>query len=361
MNFSNFKISIAFDHESFTKINYRPFIAGVIAVFIFKIFTLLGVIDVPAFLSPIPEKIEKYESLRPRLEQKVNDFKLAKTHSIIPVAYAGEDFDSAKAYVVFDLDTGEVLAEKDISTKASIASITKVMTAVVALDLASPDELFTVSKKASEQIPTKIGVVPGEQMTLSELLHASLLTSANDASAVIQEGIDEKYGEPVFIRAMNEKATFIGMNATSFENPQGFDDEDHYSTPEDLAILTHYAMTEYPLIREIVKKEYQKLEANEHHKQFDLYNWNGLLGVYPNTYGVKIGNTDEAGVTTMVAAEREGKNIGVILLGAPGVLERDLWAAKLLDLGFKKNNIESVSIDEEDLREKYGTWEYWYE
>jgi D-alanyl-D-alanine carboxypeptidase len=279
MNFSNIKLSISIDQKSFTKINYRPFIAGVIAVFILKIFTILGLVNPAAFLSPIPGNIDQFESLKPKLEMKMNEFSLKVNHSLIPPAYAGEDYDEAKAYAVVNLDSGEVLAEKDIDTKASIASITKVMTAVVALDLASPDERFTVTEKAAKVIPTKIGVVPGQQLTLEELLHASLMTSANDAAQVIADGINEKYGQDVFVRAMNEKADFIGMKNTHFANPQGFDDPKHYSTPEDLALLAHYALTKYPLISEIVKKDKYELAANEYHKKFDLYNWNGLIGV----------------------------------------------------------------------------------
>lgn len=358
MNFSNFRITFAIDRESFAKINYRPFLAGMIAVLILKIFTLLG-FEPAKLLSPVPSKIEKFDSLRPKLEQKTNDFKVKKVSSLIPAVQAASEYDQASAYAVIDLDTGEVIAEKDIDTKTSIASITKVMTAVTALDLATPDELFEVSEEASRIIPTKIGVRPGQKLTLNELLHATLLTSANDAAGVIQEGIDKKYGEPVFIKAMNEKAKIIGMNNSHFTNPQGFDNPEHYSTVYDLALLEHYALNEYPLIRDIVKKDYYFIAANEYHTQFDLYNWNGLIGVYPNAYGVKIGNTGRAGKTTMVAAEREGKNIGVVLLGAPTTIDRDMWAAELLDVGFEKAlTLKPVAITKEQLQEKYSTWKY---
>lgn len=86
-----------------------------------------------------------------------------------------------------------------------------------------------------------------------------------------------------------------------------------------MAVLSYYALKNYPLLAEIVKKDYVRLPANEYHKQFDLYNWQGLLGVYPNVFGLKIGNTDAAGTTTSIAAERDGKRILVVLLGAPDV------------------------------------------
>lgn len=359
MNFSNFKISFSFDKESFTKVNFRPFIAGMVAVFIFKMFSIMGV-STPFFASPIPEGMSVFDTIKPKLEQKVNDFKLSQSSQFIPVAYAGGEYDKASAYIVFDLDSGKVLAEKSSDTEFPIASITKVMTAVVALDLAYPDEVFTITPTAAKVIPTKIGVVPGEQMTLEELMKAMLLTSANDAAAVIREGIDKKYGHEVFIQAMNEKAKFLAMDNTSFSNPQGFDDIHNYSTPADLAILSHYALNNYPLIKEIVAMNYAYLPENGQHKQFDLNNWNGLINTYPNAYGVKIGNTDDAGVTTMVAAERDGHHVGVILLGAPGVLERDMWSAQLLDLGFEQlAGLKPVEITEDQLREKYASWKYY--
>ncbi len=358
MNFSNIKLSFNVDQESFLKLNYRPFIFGMIAVVVMKLISLAG-FQPTVFQNETHETVSVFDTLRPKLEQKVNSFKLKKNTSLIPQAVAAADYDNANAYAVVDLDTGEIITEKDGDIPHSIASITKVMTAVVALDLASPDESFVVSQKAADIEPTKIGVVAGQTMTVNELLHASLLTSANDATEVIKEGIDAKYGEDVFIDAMNSKAAFIGMENTRFANTQGFDDPNHYSTAHDLALLAHYAMNNYPLIREIVAKDYEFLAENEQHKQFDLYNWNGLLDVYPKTYGIKIGNTGDAGVTTMVASERGGKNIAVILLGASDVLERDLWAAQLLDVGYEQTiGLDPIVVTEEELRAKYATWKY---
>jgi len=358
MNFSNIKLSLNFDKDSFLKINYRPFIAGMIAVVLMKLVMLMG-FGPTAFQNETQENISVFENLKPRLEEKVNSFELKKNTSLIPKAVAASDYENANSYAVVDLDTGEIIAEKDGDIPYSIASLTKVMTAVVALDLASPDDSFVVSTKAAEIEPTKIGVVADETMTLKELLTASLLTSANDATEVIKEGINAKYGEKVFIDAMNKKAAFIGMENTRFANPQGFDDPNHYSTARDLALLAQYALNNYPLIREIVAKDYEFLPANEHHKQFDLYNWNGLLDVYPKTYGVKIGNTGDAGVTTMVASERGGKNIAVILLGAPDVLDRDLWASQLLDAGYQETlGLDPIVVTEQELRAKYASWKY---
>jgi len=351
----NVRFSINLDHSGLTTINWTPFWAGLVMGFIMA--GLSYFVPVNKLVNPFPWKNDILREIRPRLEQKINNFRLTKTIEVIPAAQATSVSDNSTAYAVIDYDTGEIISDKNLSQRLPIASLTKIMSAVVALDLSSPEEYFSVSHRAAAMIPTKIGVVPGQKMMLGELLPAALLTSANDAAEVIMEGVDAKYGQAVFVEAMNMKAEFLGLKNTHFANPQGFDNEDNYSTVEDLAILSHYALTSYPLIAEIVKKDYQFLESDGNHKQFDLYNWNGLVDVYPNVFGVKIGNTNLAGTTTVVAAEREGKRILAVLLGTPDILERDLSASQLLDLGFeKKFNLAPVNVTEDDLRVKYATW-----
>ncbi len=340
-------------------LNWKIFWLTCIPMFVIVSLQLLG-IRPPRLVSPLPEKKDIFESILPKLEKNATTIKLKKQTSFISPSYAASQVESAAAYTVIDLDTGDILAEKNADTQLPIASLTKMMTAVVALDLASPGELFTVSPEASRKIPTKLGVIPGQKMSVEELLNGLLLTSANDAAEVIKNGIDHKYHEPVFIQSMNKKAQLLGLVNSHFSNPQGFDNPQNYSSAKDLVVLAQYAYTTYPLIAEIIKKDYEFLPANENHKQFDLYNWNGLIGVYPNVLGFKIGNTDKAGKTTVVISEREGKKMLVVVLGAPGILERDMWAAQLLDEGFEKTlGLTAVNVTEEQLREKYNTWKYW--
>lgn len=300
-----------------------------------------------------------WNQIQQKLEQKQNTFQLKNESSMIPSAYAAGEYDQALGYVVVDLDTGNVLASKNDQAQLAPASLTKVMSAVVALDLASPEERFTVSGAAANMQPTKIGVVEGQSMTLDELLHAALMTSANDSVEVIKDGINTKYQQDIFVKAINTKASLLGLKNTHFENPQGLDSQAQFSSASDLAILSAYALKNYPEIGNIVKKDYQFLPADLNHKQFDLYNWNGLLGVYPGVEGLKIGNTENAGYTTIVASSREGHQVLVVLLGAPGVLERDLWASQLLDLGFEKLGLPAANITSEQLKQKYSTWKYW--
>ncbi len=299
------------------------------------------------------------DSIRPKLEQLEHDnYQIKKTSAFIPGVHASSDYNDASAYAVVDFNSGEVLAHKNLSKKLPIASLTKVMTAVVALDLADPHDFFEVSEKAASQVPTKVMLKAGEKYSLGELLSSLLLSSANDSAQVIKEGIDKKYGEEVFIRSMNEKARILGLKNSQFANPQGFDEAGNFSTAEDLSILSHYSLTRYPLISRIVSSLIDDQTKGGADMRFYLQNWNGLLGVYPGANGIKIGNTKDAKYTTIVTSKRERETILVVLLGTPGVKERDLWAAKLLDLGFEKKGLRPVNLTEDQLQAKYSSWKY---
>lgn len=312
-------------------------------------------------ITPAPLIRDVKDEIKERLEEKRNDFEIKRESSWMGSALAATNarYEGASSYLVIDYETGRVLTEKDAGKRLAIASLTKTMTSIVALDLAFSEDYFTASRKASLIPPTKIGVIPGEKLTLAELLHALMITSANDVAEVIKGGIDQKYNEEVFIWAMNEKAKTLKLKNSSFTNPQGFDNPQNYSSAEDLAILSRYALEHYPLIKEVVQKESYILPADKNHRRFDLFNWNGLVGVYPGAFGVKVGSTSNAQLTTVVTAERQGKKVMVVLLGAPTELTRDLWAAELLDLGFEKLGLEPIGVTETQLQQKYSTWRYW--
>lgn len=340
--------------------NWKIFFIGVAAGLIGMILVRLGV-KLPKLVNPLTFNIAspvsvRFESIKPKLYVKKNSYLLHTDHVEPASIDATSDLSS---YVVVDFKTGNILAEEKSQSSFSIASLTKVMSAIVALDLMKEDEELPVTTHASEMIPTKIGVVPGEALTVSEVLHAALMTSANDAVEVLRDSIDAKYGNGIFVQAMNEKAEFLGLSHTHFDNPQGFDGKNNYSSAQDLATLSHYALTNYPLISAIVKKDYVTLPANSMHKKFDLYNWNGLVGVYPDVEGVKIGSTGNAGKTTIVLSQRQGQEVLVVALGAPGILERDLIAAELLNVGFEKAaHLPPVVITAQALAEKYASWKY---
>lgn len=347
---------------SITNYQLKIFATSLVITFSVVALQYLGLhISLFKLISPLSShKADVLTELKPRLEQMPNNYSLKRSGGFVGQASAETTDVNAKAYSIIDFDNGQIIDSKNGDQQIPIASLTKIMTAVVALDIASPEEKFTITKVAADQIPTKIGVVPGEQMSLKELLEAGLMTSANDAIEGIRDGINTKYSDEVFVKAMNEKAKFLGLKHTHFTNPQGFDNTEHYSSANDLAVLTHYALTNYPLIAQIVKQDFVQLPETEDHKQFDLYNWNGLLDVYPNISGVKIGNTDNALTTTVVTSERGGKTLLVVLLGAPTIIDRDMGAAALLDSGYQKTlGLTPINVTEEQLRAKYATWKYW--
>lgn len=340
----------------------KIFLTSLIITFSVVMLQYLGIhISFFKLISPLSgHKESTLSQLMPRLSQKKNTYHLSSSNGFIGQASADTTDVNAKAYSVIDFSNGQIIDSMNGDERIPIASLTKIMTAVVALDIMSPDEKITISQTAADQIPTKIGVVPGQQMALKELLEGGLMTSANDAIEAIRDGIDAKYGDKVFVDAMNAKARLIGLKNSHFTNPQGFDNPEHYSSANDLAVLSHYALTNYPLIAQIVKQDYVQLPATHTHKQFDLYNWNGLLDVYPNVSGVKIGNTDKALTTTVVTSERGGRTLLVVLLGAPTIIDRDMGAAQLLDLGYEKTlGLTPVGVTEAQLHAKYATWQYW--
>lgn len=329
-------------------------------MFVFQILYRSGILE-NLLISPVGENITTFEMIKPKLTQKANDFSLYKPQEIIATAIASsnQEYDKAEAYIVVDFKTGKIIKSKNYSKKLPMASLTKVMTVVTAYDLLPPSQQLTVDNDSANQIPTRLVLTPGERITLEEAATAAILTSANDMTQLIKNGVNNFYNDDVFIDAMNEKAKVIGLKNSSFTNPQGFDNPNHFSTVEDLAILTNYALTKYPDLITISSKDKQILPESSLHKEFYLNNWQGLIGVYPGTTGLKIGNTGKAKHTTIVVSEREGHKFIAVLLGAPGVLERDLWTAKLLDDAFSmEHNLKPINITEKDLLEKYRTWKY---
>lgn len=356
-----------------SKTRIKAFIISFIAAFLMVLLPKLGVratflnqiwcsvfapVKCQASLINPAAKSLAIDKLRPYLQSNVKTFRLKKRLDLIPQALASSEYEKASAYGVIDLETGDVISQKRLSDKLPIASLTKIMTAVVALDLTSPDEEFSVDFDESQIIPTRFAFNRGDKLTLKELLNGMLLTSANDCAQIIKDGFDTKYGNGTFIAAMNEKAILLGLKNSHFNNPQGFDDSSHFSSVEDLTLLTRFALNHYPIISEIVQKDHEIALQTSGHAEFYMNNWNGLIGVYPGAYGVKIGNTGDAGYTTVVAAKREGKTLLAVVLGAPGILERDMWAAELLDTGFSTYGISPAKVTEAEFRAKYQTFKY---
>lgn len=262
------------------------------------------------------------------------------------------------AGAVIDLDHGEVIWSMNLKDRIAPASLSKVATIMTALDIASPGKILTVSDDASGQIPTKLGLETGEKLTLDEAVAAALLTSANDATEAISDsiGLELGSGTYTFMELVNKKLAKIGAGDSHFVTSTGLDENGHFSTVYDLAIIAHEALVNYPLIAETATLEYKKLPADSNHKLFDLPNWNALLGVYPGVNGLKIGYTEDAGHSTMVSATRSGKKLLAIVIGAKSLEERELAAATLLNYGFEKNGLAAYTVTKSDLTARFNDW-----
>lgn len=209
-----------------------------------------------------------------------------------------------------DLDSGRILYEKNANQKRLIASITKIMTAIVAIEEGDLTEKITVGEEVLSMYGTNIYVEVGEKMKLRDLLYGLLLRSGNDASVVIAKAIAGS--EEKFVNLMNKKAQEIGMKNTIFKNPHGLDEEtENYSTAYDMALLSKYAYKN-KTYRNIVSTD--KYEVSTGKKTYLWYNRNKLLTTYEYCTGGKNGYTPRAGKTLVTTASKNGLNLTIVTL-----------------------------------------------
>jgi D-alanyl-D-alanine carboxypeptidase (penicillin-binding protein 5/6) len=253
--------------------------------------------------------------------------------SILPLfAFAAEEpVLRSRGVLLMDMQSGQVLYGKNENERFYPASITKIMTAILALEHSSPHDQVKVSRLAMEQEGNRVYLVDGEVQSMENLLYGLMLNSGNDAAVAIAEHISGSVES--FAELMNEKAKELGAKNTHFVNPNGLHDPNHYTTPYDITLIARYAMN-HPKFREIVKTE----TLPWHGKEWEsvLYNINPMLYNYEGANGVKTGYTDQARQTMVVSASRDGR----VLIGT--LMEADLKqtiredAAALLDYGFNQ-------------------------
>lgn len=244
---------------------------------------------------------------------------------------------SANSALLVNFDTGEIVYQKDIKKRQPVASIAKVMTALVALERGNPDTIFRVSEKAASVGEDSMGLTEGEQISLNELLYGLMLPSGNDAATAISEGVSGS--EDAFVTLMNEEARNLGMRDTRFINASGLDEDgrDQYSTAYDLAVLAHYTWLKFPLFRKVSSTDHIVIDANSSHKAFDLFNQTNLLTTYPGVQGIKPGFTWDAGWCLMTYAENNNVRLVGIILGSG---DRRGEMKELLDYGFGRYGIK---------------------
>lgn len=239
---------------------------------------------------------------------------------------------AAPAAVLMEASTGEVLYEKEAHTQRPCASITKVMTLCLTFDAIESGQLslidtLTASAHAASMGGSDIWLKEGEQMTVDDLLKATVIMSANDAAVVLAEAVAGS--EPAFVQQMNDKAAELGMADTVFKNCNGLDEEGHLTSAYDVALmsrelLTHEKIFDYTL----TWIDYVRDGATQ------LVNTNKLIRSYNGITGLKTGTTSQAGSCITATAERNSLQLISVILGAPTTDDRFRDAAALLDYGF---------------------------
>jgi D-alanyl-D-alanine carboxypeptidase (penicillin-binding protein 5/6) len=240
---------------------------------------------------------------------------------------------AARAAIMVDLDTGATLYELDAHGRHAPASLTKVVTALVALDVLQLDQVVSVPASIN-QLPwdsTRMGLRVGERLTVRDLLFGLFLNSGNDAAITLSEAAIPR---AAFIARMNAKAAALGMGDTHFVNPIGLDDPAHYTSAADLAKAGMELRSRYPGVAEIAAVSRMTLPATSTHHAYALYNLNELIRTYPGATGLKTGWTGHAGGCLIATATRGGRHLLVVVLGSPRVFAE---AATLLDYGFAES------------------------
>lgn len=276
----------------------------------------------PHVLLPAPPI--KYVPLRHGDSEPIPTFDLA-AYDLAAQADLGVH---AKSVVMVDLTSGRVLYEKSPHDRRPAASLTKLMTAIVALDVSSPGANVTVSADAAAADPTRIGLTTGEQLTVQELLYAALMNSANDAAEALGQGLLPRAR---FLAEMNRHARSLHMQDTHYSTPSGLDDPDNFSSAYDLAVLATYIERDYPELVRVASTRDQVIPASATHKAYYPHNINHILDVYPGADGLKTGYTDAAGGCLIATATRNGHRVLLVLMGSD-IMFAD--GPKLLDYGF---------------------------
>lgn len=236
----------------------------------------------------------------------------------------------AGAAIVLDIDDGSVLYQLDSHGRHAPASLTKVVTALVALDLMPLDHLVTVPVSIN-RLPwdsTRMGLRAGERVTVRELLYGLFLNSGNDAAITLSEAVMPR---AAFVSRMNTKAAALGLADTHFVNPIGLDDPSHYTSAADLARAATELTSRYPQVAAMAAVDRLTLPATGTHHAYSLYNLNELIRSYPGATGLKTGWTGHAGGCLIATATRGGRHLLVVVMGSGRVFQD---AVALLDYGF---------------------------
>lgn len=241
---------------------------------------------------------------------------------------------SAKSAVLYEPESGRILVEKDAHTPRPMASTTKIMTALLALELCDPETEITVPEEAVRVEGSSLGLRGGDKITMLDLVTGLMLQSGNDAAntiAMVTAG-----SLPAFAEKMNAKAAELGMKDSGFVTPSGLDQEGHSSSAYDMALLAAAALR-HPLLAEICAKKSAVISFGNPKRKVTVTNHNKLLSLYPDAVGMKTGFTKKSGRCLVSAARKDGVTLIAVTLNCP-----DDWDdhIRLYEQGFPQ--LESV-------------------
>ncbi len=256
--------------------------------------------------------------------------------ALAPSAHALPEI-SARAAIVIDGVTGQILWGRNIHQRLPQASTTKMMTGIVALERGQLSDTVVVSKRSSDIAGSSIYLEPGERLTFEQLLYGVMLNSGNDASNAVAEYVGGSTDR--FVGLMNDKAKALGLKNTQYTNPHGLPADEHFSSAYDMAMIARYALSN-PEFAKITTTKALEVPGNGRIERRVLVNHNKLLRYFPGAYGGKTGYTSVAGRCFVGSAKRDGRYVIEALLDAPQMWED---AEALLNYGLDNFKSEPVA------------------
>lgn len=249
---------------------------------------------------------------------------------------------SAAAWILYDETNDRTLGERAADERRAMASTTKLMTAVVAMERAELDDLVPITESAAGTGEAEIDLVAGEEWTVRQLITAMLVRSANDAAVALAEHLG---GDVTgFATIMNAEAALMGLDDTRFANPHGLDAPGHYSSARDLLTLGRRAAAD-PFLAEVMNTRVATLPADPEGLERVARTTNELIGTYEGAFGVKTGFTDDAGRVLVAGAERDGRRLFVVVMGSE---DHFADAAALLTYGFRSFGMFQLVVPGEE-------------
>lgn len=269
--------------------------------------------------------------------------------SLFPLSvYAEEVTDTSlaansRSAILIENTTGKVLFEKNADEKVAIASLTKMMSQIIILEQIEAgkltwDEMVKVSANAAGYGGTQIYLQPGEEMSVEDLFKGVSMASANDAVVALAERVAGSEDE--FVKMMMAKANELGLKNTNFVNPTGLDEENHYSTARDLALIAQELLTHEKILE--FSSLYEDYLREDTANKFWLVNTNKLIRTYQGADGLKTGFTDAAMYCMAVTAKRDGMRLIAIVLGEEVSKTRNSETTALLDYGFNTYQVDII-------------------